>query len=128
MAGFGEKCCKGAKRNGVQIVIEAQKKQNIGACADNCIAGGKDVGRGAADVAQQQAGAIATQIGVEDREAEGLGGGRGRGEDQADKCDQADQAVAKALPSESAKRRRLARIIRATRIMATPRIIRLTGT
>ena len=107
----------------VEIVIQVQQQQHIGPCGNDRIAGSQNIGRSLPNVAQQQAGAVAAKIGVKQRNPQRVGlCGQGKQDQQ-----RGDQAAAKAFPSLSAKRRRLARIIRATRAMATPRITRLAG-
>lgn len=89
------------------------------------IADAQDIGFLTPDVRQQQAGAVPSKVRMENGQPQGLRAGREGSKDAEEK--RRDQAAAKAFPSLSAKRRRLARIMRATRAMAVPRITRLAG-
>ena len=122
----------------VQVIVDAQQEQDVRARRENRITRREDIMLLSADIAQEQPRTIAPQPALHDCQTQGVshrGTRYDQGQDQQQRYGNRPrqrgcaryQAVAKALPSVSAKRRRLARIIRATRAIATPRIIRLAG-
>ncbi len=150
---LGQERGEGPQGQKVTVMVDIEQHDGIGGQRHQGVAGGQDIRRAPPDIAQQEAGTVAPEAGVPEGQPQRFGAaGQGGGEEQQAEEEaggpvaasvsraaqrirvpgraaaRSAQAVAKALPSESAKRRRLARIIRATRAMATPRITRLAGT
>ena len=126
MPAVGHEPTEGFQRKAVAVMVEIQEDRGIRRQGHQRIAHREDIPLAPTDVLQQQPRPVAPKPGVPQRKAKALLRRQRQShtpEDQTAK----DQAEAKAFPSESAKRRRLARIIRATRAMATPRITRLAG-
>ena len=132
------------------VEIHIQQDQHIGRQRYQRVIGREDIGRFSANVLQEQARPPAPKAGVPQGYAQAprlrieLRIGlrellryrlrtslrrqvRPEEQQNTSKGAQPVQAGAKAFPSESAKRRRDERIIRATRAMATPRITKAAG-
>lgn len=126
MPAVGHEATEGFQRKAVAVMVEIQKDRGIGSQGDQRITHREDIPFAPADVLKQQPRPVAAKPCVPQGKAYRLLR-RERQSDTPEDQTAKDQAEAKAFPSESAKRRRLARIIRATRAMATPRITRLAG-
>lgn len=126
MAALGQQTAKCRKGEAVAVMVEIEQDHGIRCQRHQRIADRQDIVPTPPDIMQQQARPVASQTAVPQRDPD-RGLRRRSARNQTEQKRRNNQAEAKAFPSESAKRRRLLRIIRATRAIATPRITRLAG-
>ena len=122
---FGKRIAKGGQGRTARVVVDVLQGDDIGVGGDNDFDRGGGTVIEPQDIAQDLARAAPRQVGVIGGKPQRFGIGGGCGDPQRDQEGKADFGASASTPAISLARR--ARIMRATWIIAIPRIRRLRG-